>query len=315
MDTDKIIACVTGASGMIGSKIVERLLTGGYRVRALTRRRDYHYPGVDIYLGGLEDSEILQSFIDGAHLLFHCAAELKNQSEMWNVNDGGTKRLLAAARQSCIRYLCHFSTVDVVGLTKRKWVNEACDCNPISIYGRSKWKAEKAVAQGIEGCRVVILRPNNVICESRPGAFSLPMKGSWVELLQVFIKGAECSHIVHVDDVAAAAMFFISRPFDKPRIFFVSADHEPLNTYSGVWSIYKAIEKNCPVDDVQKIPHLPLTVPHILRELYRGKCNRGDLRYSSARLLSEGFRFSVDLMEAGIRLVQYNTAKQNEDFF
>lgn len=287
------IACVTGASGMLGSKIFQRLLSQNYKVRILSRRK--HFPGsdVELFVGGLEDEDVLKAFLNDAQLLFHCAGELYDKSKMWDVNVLGTERLLQIVKDSNIQYLCYLSTAGVVGKTNKKWVDEKTKCQPQNIYERSKWAAEQLVAQGIDGCRILILRPTNVIDNKRPGALNLPMRNSWLDRFMVFLKGGECAHIVHAEDVAEAATYFISRPFKTPSCYFVSNDHDSLNTFAGLWALYRAIKNNHPIDCVRPVPHLPIIIPHLMRLLWRGKGNRGDVRYSSEKLISKGFKFSL----------------------
>ncbi|MFC1829878.1 NAD-dependent epimerase/dehydratase family protein [Thermodesulfobacteriota bacterium] len=298
MTKDKQIACVTGASGMIGSKIVRQLLSGGYRVRVLTRDQAENDLDVDVYHGGLDDEKILPAFVNDADILFHAAAELRNEHKMWEVNVLGTKRLLNFVKKSNIRYFCYLSSAGVVGLTQRKWVDEEVECNPQNTYEESKWAAEQMIVSGIDDCQTVILRPTNVVDEEYPGALNLPMSRSWKNRFTVFLKGGECAHIVHAEDVAAAAMHFVSHSDDTCRSFFVSCDHEPLNTFAGLWSLYIAAMNNRPLEPVRPIPHLPLIVPYILRKIWRGSGNRGDVRYSSEKLISEGFKFPLGLRES-----------------
>jgi len=304
VDNSRTIACVTGASGMVGCKIIERLTLRGYKVRALSRCNGYADPNVELFSGGLGDKDVLKSFLYNANLLFHCAAELYDESKMWDVNVLGTERLLNIVRKSSIRYLCYLSSAGVVGRTNVKWVNEETICKPQNTYEQSKWEAEQLVAMGIDGCRIVILRPTNVIDNKRPGAFGLPMRNSWLELFKVFLKGGECAHIVHAEDVAEAAMYFVSHPFNSPQCYFVSCDYESLNTFAGLWALYKAIKNNRPIDSVQPVPHLPFIIPHILRRLYRGGGNRGDVRYSSDKLMSEGFKFSSGINGAVKQIIK-----------
>ncbi len=293
LNKTKQTACVTGASGMVGSKIVQRLISHGYKVRALSRSKYFDDPNVELFRGGLEDEEVLKSFLSNAHLLFHCAAELYDESKMWDVNVLKTELLLRLIKGSSITYLCYLSSAGVVGRTNIKWVDEKTRCNPQNAYERSKWAAEQLVARGVDRCRIVILRPTNVIDNKRSGALGLPMRSSWLDRFKVFLKGGECAHIVHAEDVAEAAMYFVSRQFNTPRCFFVSCDYELLNTFAGLWALYKIIENNRPVDSVRPAPHLPLIVPHILRQLRRGNGNRGDVRYSTEKLISEGFKFHL----------------------
>ena len=90
MDNSKTIACVTGVSGMVGSEIVQRLVSHGYKVRALSRSKYFDDPDVELFRGGLEDEEVLKSFLSKADFLFHCAAELYDESKMWDANVLGT---------------------------------------------------------------------------------------------------------------------------------------------------------------------------------------------------------------------------------
>lgn len=302
MNKAKQIACVTGASGLVGSKIVQRLVLQGYKVRALSRSKHFDDPSIELFRGEIKNEKTLEHFLQNAHLLFHCAAELKDQSKMWEVNVLGTERLLRSVSNSSIEYLCYLSSAGVVGKTDLDWVNETSSCNPQNVYERSKWAAELLVAQGINGCRVVILRPTNVVDDKRPGALGLPMRASWADRLKVFVKGGECAHIVHAEDVAAAAMYFVSQLLKKPQCFFVSCDHDPLNTFAGVWALCRAYQQRRSVEGVEPVLHLPAIVPHLMRLLWHGRGNRGDVRYSSKRLISAGFIFPLGL-KGGVKQV------------
>ena len=301
------IASVTGASGMIGRRIVQRLLTDGYRVRALDIRLDGRDPEIEPFQGDIGDEQILKPFLRDADLVFHCAAELRDESRMWDVNVTATEKLVKLIEASGVEYFCHLSSAGVVGRTKVQWVDEETECNPQNVYERSKWAAEQLVAKGIEGCRIAILRPTNVVDAMRPGPLHLPLDGSLVERLKLFVKGGECAHIVHAENVAEAAMYFMSRPVESPACFFVSCDHEPLNTYAGVWALYRALKAGQPADEVRPVLHLPWMVPYVLRSLWRGMGNRGDVRYSSKKLLSVGFQFPYDL-EATVKSLLHGMA-------
>jgi hypothetical protein len=87
------------------------------------------------------------------------------------------------------------------------------------------------------------------------------------------------------------------------KCFFVSCDDETFNTYAGIWSLYKAFERNSDLSGVRPALHLPLTVPYWLRLLWRGKSNKGYVCYSSNKLLSSGFVFPLGLNGAIRRVV------------
>lgn len=298
MDNFKKIACVTGASGIVGGRIMQRLVAQGYQVRALSRKGNFSVPDVEVFRGGLENEKLCHDFLRNAQLLFHCAAELRDESKMWEVNVAGTERLLRAARQSQIEYVCHMSSAGVIGATKASWVDESTPCNPQNSYERSKYQAEQVVRQYQGSLRVVILRPTNVIDEFNHGALALPIPRSWVDRLALVIKGGECAHVIHAADVAAAALYFIDRPSSTPECFFVSCDHDPRNTFAGLWALNSALRQNLTVDQVSPRFLMPIIVPYLLRRLCRGKGNRGDVRYSPKRLLATGFAFPLGLTGA-----------------
>jgi nucleoside-diphosphate-sugar epimerase len=291
------IACVTGASGMVGSRIVESLKDLGFFIRVLTRSH-IDLPNVQIFRGSLSEEAVLDEFISGAEIIFHCAAELKDSSRMFETNVVGTVRLIALARKHNIRYFCHISSVGVIGTTTQALADENTICYPQNMYEKSKHEAELMFAAGIEGCKVVILRPTNVVDKSHLADLSLALDGSIRSKLMVFIKGGECAHLVHAEDVASAALFFIDQQVPtNPRIYIVSIDADPKNTVSYLWSIYSRISEGKTETKKNSFWHLPLWVPHLMRHLIGRGANRGDILYSSNRITSEGFKFKFGVEE------------------
>lgn len=300
------IACVTGASGIIGSKIVGQLLRRGYRVRILTRKCELKSDELEIVYGELENEKILKEFLNNADLLFHCAGELYDEQKMWEVNVRGTERLMRLIPGSGIKYFCHISSVGVIGKTSIEYVDEETECNPVNLYEKSKWAAEQIVKNVIDGCHIVILRPANVIDEKKPGALGAVIRGSWLDCVKIFLKGGEYTHIVHAEDVAAAALYLINKKTAMPQSFIVSYDHDPLNTYAGIKSLYEAFKRDCSFDNIRSPLFLPVGIPYILRSLLKGKSNIGSIRYSPQKLFSTGFSFPLGLKEA-IRRISTET--------
>lgn len=287
---------------MVGRKIKQKLVQEGYEVRILSRNKLLRDGRAQIYYGDIEDAGVLKSFLENVSYLFHCAGELHDESNMWNINVLATEKILKLIPQSSISYFCYLSSAGVVGLTDNNLVDENNRCNPQNHYEASKWAAEKLVAKGIGNCSTVILRPTDVIDEQQPGALALPLRGSIRDRFAVFLKGREFAHIVHAEDVAGAAMHFINSSFKRPAHFFVSCDHEPFNTFGGLWELYKAIQQGLPFERIKPGIYLPIIMPYILRRLWRGPCNYGNVRYSSRKLLSTGFRYHLGV-EGAVRLI------------
>lgn len=295
------VACVTGGSGMVGTRIADALVRLGYRVRVLSRQ----HPCVDVQEGyqaeviegDLRDESTLAQFFSGAELVFHCAAELQDQSLMWDINVEGTRTVLKLCRAKQVKYFCYLSSAGVVGKTNESLVSESSVCCPQNMYERSKWAAEQLVNEGIQGTSVVILRPTNVIDDEHPGALLLGKKPGLKNRLKLLLKGGESAHLVHAVDVARAATYFIDSSFKQPECFFVSCDHERYNTFAGVAGVYQSCILNKHEASVSEPFYLPLFIPYLIRRLARDGGNIGSVKYSSKKLMDSGFSFKYGLKE------------------
>lgn len=289
----KTIAAVTGATGIVGSEIVSMLLAEGYSVRVLTRNRSHTDARVEIIYGDLGDTTAVHKLVEGVELLFHCAAELVDESKMWAVNAQGTQILIGAANSnSSLRYICHLSSVGVIGLFKGRVANEQSECKPLNIYEKSKFEAEVIVKKYIGNAKVVILRPTNVVSSTKNDL-------QRISALKVFVKGGENAHLVHASDVASAALYFVQHPpAGSPECYVVSCDDHPLNTIAGCNALCAAIRANLPLNEVKARVHLPWVMPYILRRFLKGPCNRSNVRYASDKLSEAGFRFPLGFLGA-----------------
>ncbi|MDQ8164714.1 MAG: NAD-dependent epimerase/dehydratase family protein, partial [Gemmatimonadota bacterium] len=238
-------------------------------------------------------------FIKGAEMVFHCAAELNDESKMRAVNVDGTKRIVELLEKHHVKYYCHLSSAGVVGRTSQVRVDETTPCKPQNAYEKTKLEAEILAGRQINGCNTIILRPTNVVARAHPGYIHLALSGSLMNRIKTFVKGGECAHLVHAHDVAAAALYFLDRPkSSSPRLFFVSRDDDPQNTVACLWSLSRAIGAGRDVLAITPHSHLPVWAPFALRSVVRRTGNCGNVRYSSDRLISEGFRFEFGI--AGI---------------
>ena len=280
------IACVTGGTGMVGKRIVELLLNADYRVRLYTRQHKVSDSRIEYFQGDLCDEKRLAEFFSGSQWVFHCAAELYDESSMWDVNVEATKSIIKLCKAQKVTYFCYLSSAGVIGKTHESLVFEHSACAPMDTYERSKLAAEQLVLEGVDSASVLILRPTNVVDESRPGALLFGINRSLKNRVKIFLKGGENAHLVHAEDVARAAMHFIDSQFEQPECFFVSCDHQEYNTFSGIWRLgYPEASK------ALILAHLPIYIPYLIRRLFRGVTNLGNVRYSSSRLMKHGFNY------------------------
>jgi nucleoside-diphosphate-sugar epimerase len=150
-------ALVTGATGLVGSYIVERLLADGWSVRALVRDpRPAAWlgsAGAELARGDLSDAASLRAAIAGCDTVFHCAA-LISASGSWEcfqrANIDGTRAVIDAAAAASAR-LVHTSSVAVYGGAARYRDTPTDESTPLApldefaYYARSKREAEHLV--------------------------------------------------------------------------------------------------------------------------------------------------------------------------
>jgi nucleoside-diphosphate-sugar epimerase len=97
---------VTGASGFIGSHLVAELLAEkGRSVRGLVRRADpaAELHGAEVRIGDVRDSNVVQDFVQGVDVVYHCAAAAGSGSsprEAYDIALTGTRNVLEGLRRA-----------------------------------------------------------------------------------------------------------------------------------------------------------------------------------------------------------------------
>src|SRR3954462_12582823 len=98
-------AFVTGGSGFIGGRLIQRLVGGGWRVRALSRSDSSAAKvsalGAEPLRGGLGGAGSMPAGAEGCEYAFHAAAHLGEwgtREEFERDNVGGTRNALEGSR-------------------------------------------------------------------------------------------------------------------------------------------------------------------------------------------------------------------------
>jgi 2-alkyl-3-oxoalkanoate reductase len=162
---------ITGASGFIGGKIAERLLSEGRDVRVLVRRPLPHLGklGARIILGDLHDTDALRRGCEGAGTVFHVAGRVGvwgPAAEFFRTNVDGTRNVIAACRATDVPCLVYTSSPSVVYNGRDlSGVDESaplCTEAP-SAYPISKAEAERLVSSAhSRELATIALRPHLV---------------------------------------------------------------------------------------------------------------------------------------------------------
>lgn len=166
---------VTGATGFLGSHIVEQLVQSGQRVRALVRpTSDTAFLDtlpVEKVGGDLSDQASLERACEGIEVVYHAAAEVSDWGPWAQFHRNtieGTRNVARAALQASVRRFVHVSTIGAYGnITGDDAILD--ETAPLgrrlyrwSYYGRAKAQAEHVLWRLYEeqGLPLTVIRPS-----------------------------------------------------------------------------------------------------------------------------------------------------------
>ena len=204
------VVFVTGATGVVGSALVEILRHRGARVRALVRRPEASLPtGVTRIEGSLDADDALRRGLEGADAVVHLAARLHLNdpspalADAYRlVNTEATFRLASLADAAGVGRFVFASTINVYGPSagRRPWT-EVDRPRPGTLYARTKLKAEAGVL-ALPGGTVFRLA----------AVYGPGMKGNYPSLAGLLRRGVRVlpgdgtnrRTLIHVEDAARA---------------------------------------------------------------------------------------------------------------
>jgi 2-alkyl-3-oxoalkanoate reductase len=236
MNSEKLNV-VTGATGQLGSHIVEQLRAEGARVRALVRSPAnaafLQNQGVEIIEGDLRDPAAVRRALAGADIVYHCAARVSDWGP-WSTFEEeavtATRNLVEACRSEKVSRLLHISTISVYGhphIAPGELITEETPLGQKfwlwDYYPRSKLMAEQLAWEypqvtvvrpsWIYGPRDRVTMPRIIPALQRGG---VPIIGSGTNLL----------NIIYVSDVAAGAILAANNPAAQGQAFNLCSDGE-----------------------------------------------------------------------------------------
>ena len=181
---DDGVIFITGATGFIGSHLVDYLLAKGKSLRLLIRNRKAftRTPNeqFEIIDGDLASLDALEKGCAGASLVIHLAGLVAaNSIEKYEqANVIGARNVATCAAKSDVRFV-HISSQAATGPRAAGEVaKESEEPRPVSDYGRSKLKGEEAVLSASEG-KAIILRPTVVYGPRDKELFPLFQSAKW----------------------------------------------------------------------------------------------------------------------------------------
>lgn len=162
---------VTGASGLVGSHLLQELILAGKSVRALYRNEIpiiENTTGIEWVKGDILDIVALEDSLENVHQVYHCAAIVSfnpaKKKMMQHTNIEGTANVVNACINKGVKRLLFVSSVAALGrIREDKPIDETMNWTPEtsnSEYGKTKYLSEMEVWRGMsEGLSVVVVNP------------------------------------------------------------------------------------------------------------------------------------------------------------
>lgn len=250
-------------------------------------------------------AEVLTPFIDGVDVLYHCAAELRDEAKMRETNVNGTSNLLEISRGKIGKWV-QLSSTGVYGKPRGDFVvDEDFPLNPGNRYELTKLESDHlildATAQGYFNS--VIIRPSNVYGMGMANQSLFQLISMVYRGLFFYIgkPGALASYI-HVNNVVDALHLAALSDSHRPGGVYIVSDQVPIESLVG--EIAKALEVRSPKLRIPEflmrlcasvfclIPGFPLTASRIdaltTRVAYSTKRISADLGYQHGISIQQG---------------------------
>ena len=204
---------VTGGTGFLGQRIVERLLAAGRRVTVLARKPapDLEQRGVRFVAASLDDADAVRAACTGIETVFHTAAKVGvwgRYQDFYRTNVLGTRALLEGCRAHGVKRLVYTSTPSVV--YNGRDLAGADESLPLTTDCPSPYPLTKAIAErevlsaNSATLRTVALRPHLIWGVGDPHLVPRVLDRARAGRLRIVGEGRNRVDMVHVENAVDA---------------------------------------------------------------------------------------------------------------
>ena len=228
-------ALVTGASGFIGSSLIEELIRQGFEVKALMRRtsnpENLQGLAFDRVEGDLGNVESIRQALADVDYVFHLAGSVfsKNRAEYFEQNAEGTRRVAQAIAEvrPGLKRMVYVSSQSAGGpMAQQESRTEEMTDRPVSDYGASKVEAERLLKAYHGTFPIVILRPPMVYGPKDKATF-LFVQTVARGLMPLFGPRPKYYSMIHVHDLCRGLVHAALAPLDRVpsgEMFYMTGD-------------------------------------------------------------------------------------------
>jgi nucleoside-diphosphate-sugar epimerase len=213
---------ITGGTGFVGGRLLEKLAASGETARCLVRRKTLKRPlppGMEPVLADLSTGQGLDEALRGVDTVIHLAGVTKalRVADYEAGNARATETLVRAVAGRPVRFL-HVSSLAAMG--PGTMLEEDAEPRPVSHYGRSKLQAERTVRALLPDA--VIVRPPVVYGPHDTDVFQV-LKSAANGLTLEIAGGGRWFSAIYVKDLADGLILASRHPRAAGRTYFLAA--------------------------------------------------------------------------------------------
>ncbi|MGD8539852.1 MAG: NAD-dependent epimerase/dehydratase family protein [Candidatus Aminicenantes bacterium] len=243
-----ITALVTGATGFIGSHLVEALVAQNRKVTCLVRPKSQtgsleNLP-VHIIRGSVEDKDFLSEAVGGQDYIFHLAARIRSARR--EVYDRANVTFTQNIAQACLqknpdlKRFMYVSSIAAAGPSAPGEIqDETWTPAPTSEYGRTKLKGEEAITKIWERVNATIIRPPNVY-GPRQQETELLIKLIEKRIVPVLKHNQKTTTIIYVKDLIRGMLEALESPKTNRQVYYLT-DEAPHSWKEVILTIKKHV--------------------------------------------------------------------------
>jgi nucleoside-diphosphate-sugar epimerase len=216
-------ALVTGATGFVGSHLVEALQRGQVEVTALARSPEkaavLQARGIHVIAADLHHIDGLRRAAAGQDVIYHVAGMIaaRNEAEFFRANRDGTGNLVDAASAAGRSRFVFISSLAAGGPAPRGLPLDGTEQpRPVTAYGRSKLAAEDVVRGSALAWTIV--RPP-IVYGPRDREILKLFRIARLGVAPVFGDGSQELSAVHAADLASALLAVAGAESTQGRIY------------------------------------------------------------------------------------------------
>ncbi len=256
---NQFTAVVTGASGFIGSHLVDFLLEKNYKVRCIVRSTSnlkwLKGKDIEIHTCELTDKEGLRKIFNGVDYIYHVAGVVKSKEPegYFKGNVDTTKALLEVALEfgdKIKRFLIVSSQTASGPSPLNNPVSENDPCKPITTYGKSKLAQEEIAKSYMDKLPITICRAAAVYGERDTEIFIFFKTFSKGLMTSIGLNDKQVS-LIHVADLVRGLYLAATSEKSIGEIYFITS--EKYYTWKEVGDVTSKVMSKKPLK--VKVPH------------------------------------------------------------